>query len=548
VVRSQQLRSAAISDTGYARTVNEDIVHNDDERGIYAVIDGMGGQAAGEEAARIALEQVRGRLERPVGNIEERVREAIALANNSIVDAAQRNDAWRGMGCVLTIGVLDSGTLTVGHVGDSRLYKFGVPNGSGKLRLEKVTHDHSPVGEMEEAGELSEEEAMRHPRRNEVYRDVGLQPHTPRDENFIEVLQVPAEPESAFLFCSDGLSDVLRSDEIRRIVEENAGDVSLVARRLIEAANENSKDNVSVVYAEGTSFAASLGRVSAEPAGPHVEVLAAEPASEDTEKLPTFRFAKPPEPEEPAAKSHTAAVIVLSILLAAAAGAAGWLWIQQQNAPKRLVVEPGPGAIAAAMDRARAGDLVVVRGGEYPERLHLKSAVWLVGESSEKPVIKGDGSDGPVAVADGVQQARLENLAFSGEKLPAGAAGIAVRDSGVLLENIELSRFSGPALTIEGKSHAVLENSHIHSNTGTAIVVRDGAFARITHNRFSGPGSVAPPVLIDVLSPRGADIIDNLFLGAKPDSIRGEPRGRYPENYFVTDPERRSPAPGDVRR
>src|SRR5437764_15398022 len=97
------------------------------------------------------------------------------------------------MACVLTVAVLDDGDVVVGHVGDTRLYKFR--NGS----LQKITRDHSPVGEREDARELSELEAMRHPRRNEVFRDVGSEPHHADDPDFIDVERMPFEPDAALL-------------------------------------------------------------------------------------------------------------------------------------------------------------------------------------------------------------------------------------------------------------------------------------------------------------------------------------------------------------
>ena len=127
------------------------------ERGIFLVVDGIGGQAAGEKAAEIAVERVRARLERQTGTAEQRIREAIAMANNEILRAARGNPEWQGMACVLTLAVLENGSAVVGHVGDSRLYQIR----RGEIR--KITHDHSPVGEREDSGELSEAEAMRHP-------------------------------------------------------------------------------------------------------------------------------------------------------------------------------------------------------------------------------------------------------------------------------------------------------------------------------------------------------------------------------------------------
>src|SRR5579871_6647197 len=92
-------RSFAGSDQG-VRGNNEDEVYADDARGIYFVVDGMGGHAAGEQAARIAKERLLGRLARATGTPQQRVREAIALANNAIFEAAESHPEWKGMACV----------------------------------------------------------------------------------------------------------------------------------------------------------------------------------------------------------------------------------------------------------------------------------------------------------------------------------------------------------------------------------------------------------------------------------------------------------------
>jgi len=121
------------------------------------------------------VERLRARLERQTGTAEQRVREAVAMANNEILRAAQSQPEWAGMACVLTVVVLEDSSAVVGHVGDSRLYKIRAG------AISKLTHDHSPVGEREDRGELTEGEAMRHPRRNEVFRDVGSEQHAPED-------------------------------------------------------------------------------------------------------------------------------------------------------------------------------------------------------------------------------------------------------------------------------------------------------------------------------------------------------------------------------
>src|SRR6185436_7535128 len=226
------LKAAGDSHPGLQRAVNEDRFHYDPARGLFLVIDGVGGQAAGEKAAETALGILRARLERETGPVDDRVREAIALANAEILRLASLRAEYAGMACVLTVAVVVNGEAVVGHVGDTRLYKL---RGG---RIEKLTKDHSPVGEREDAGEISEAEAMRHPRRNEVYRDVGSEPHGPSDPDFIDLFRTPFEPDAAFLLCSDGLSDGLGSAAIRDLVEAHAGRPHEVARSLVDAAND----------------------------------------------------------------------------------------------------------------------------------------------------------------------------------------------------------------------------------------------------------------------------------------------------------------------
>ena len=113
---------AGQTDPGAKRENNEDRFHADPDRGIFFVIDGVGGQAAGEKAADTAYNLLRARLERPTGTPADRVREAITIANNEIFRLSESNEAWRGMACVLTVVVVEDGQITVGQVGDSRLY------------------------------------------------------------------------------------------------------------------------------------------------------------------------------------------------------------------------------------------------------------------------------------------------------------------------------------------------------------------------------------------------------------------------------------------
>ena len=255
-----RFNSAGLSDPGKKRENNEDRFHADPERGIYFVIDGVGGQAAGEKAADTAHQILRARLERPTGTVPDRIREAITLANNEIHRLAAANDDWHGMACVLTVAVVEEQQVHSGQVGDSRLYVIN----PGEIR--KLTHDHSPVGEREDRGEIDEVSAMRHPRRNEVYRDVGTLEHRPEDADFIEITTRTDLRRVVLLLCSDGLSDLVTSRQILSIVEAQAGNPQMAAKALVDAANEaGGKDNITVVLVEGPRFAPGVRRRLSSP-------------------------------------------------------------------------------------------------------------------------------------------------------------------------------------------------------------------------------------------------------------------------------------------
>jgi PPM family protein phosphatase len=211
------LTSAAATDTGLLRESNEDRCWMDREKGVFLVVDGVGGQAAGALAAETAVEAIRETIFAE-GSPVDRVRQSIAHANNRIYHRAQREEACRGMACVLTLAVVEGDELAVGHVGDSRLYLIW--NGS----IRKITSDHSPVGEEEDAGALTETEAMLHPRRNEVFRDVGSRPRHAEDADFIEIRRCRFRPDAAILLCSDGLTDHLTGAQVRDIAERYDGD------------------------------------------------------------------------------------------------------------------------------------------------------------------------------------------------------------------------------------------------------------------------------------------------------------------------------------
>jgi serine/threonine protein phosphatase PrpC len=259
MTKSLAWRSAVASDPGRMRSENQDRAYADDELGIFLVVDGLGGHAAGEKAAETAVDAIRQEMVKPGGDPKERIRRAITAANNRISEEAAANETWRGMACVLTLALISDEKVFVGHVGDSRLYLTW----NGAIR--KLTSDHSPVGEREDAGELNEAEAMAHPRRHEVFRDVGSRHRQADEEDFIEMKEFLFKPDAAILVCSDGLSDLLTSAEMLEVMERYDGDPAQVADELVEAANlAGGTDNITAIFVAGSEFLGNASPAAAE--------------------------------------------------------------------------------------------------------------------------------------------------------------------------------------------------------------------------------------------------------------------------------------------
>lgn len=240
------------TNVGKVRTNNEDCFISqyiwNNQFVLCAAIDGMGGYEGGEVAADIARFTLINDLEDFQGDdVFEALKQAFVNANNEIVRHRQATPKYSSMGCVATVGLFDiiGRQLYVVHVGDSRLYRF--QNGV----LQKLSHDHSIVGYREEIGDLTEEEAMKHPQRSVISRSIGHESHTVNDEGFLETSIFPLLTDAEYLFCSDGLSDMLRSHEIREVLAEDSISTEDKVNRLINDAIEaGGKDNITVVLVQ----------------------------------------------------------------------------------------------------------------------------------------------------------------------------------------------------------------------------------------------------------------------------------------------------------
>lgn len=239
------------SDTGMQRSNNEDANIArfiwDDNHILCAAIDGIGGYEGGEIAAAIARDTIIRYVNAyPSSHPLTTIKQALVEANNEIVRAKEGDPKLSQMGCVCTAAIIDTDDclLYMAHVGDSRLYQW-----TGGV-MTKLSHDHSLVGYREEVGDLTEHEAMHHPMRNQIERSLGDRFHQFDDENFIEATIFPITGQTQFLFCSDGLSDMLTSAQIASKLSNNSTPQQEVDS-LIDAANAaGGKDNITVVIAK----------------------------------------------------------------------------------------------------------------------------------------------------------------------------------------------------------------------------------------------------------------------------------------------------------
>jgi PPM family protein phosphatase len=547
------LRAAADSNPGLQRDVNEDRVHVDVSRGLFMVIDGVGGHAAGGKAADIALTMVRTRLERETGSVVDRVREAIAIANNEIHRAAGLRPEWNGMACVLTVVVVDETRAVVGHVGDTRLYKLRDD------RIDKITRDHSPVGEREDSNELSELEAMHHPRRNEVYRDVGSDPHQPDDPDFIDVREIPFEPDAALLLCSDGLTDQIDSSAMHDVIDRFAGQPEQVVKGLIDAANAaGGKDNIGVVYVEGERFASSDGRPGRAAAAEITRRLGTNAVAERPAVVDKRQSAKSSRARRAGApRAVMIAVIVLLAAVIAIAAVRLWpyaaLFERRANAPLAAqagTIAVGPmESISAALQRADPGSLVLVEPGEYRETLTLKNNVRVVSRVPRGATIRlsGTASEADAAVvAASVTGAELAGFRIVGDAATPLGTGVLVRGSEVSLVDIEVTGAVNTAIAVDGTSVATILASDVHDNPGAALAIRS-ASARIAHNVFMRNG-MSERVRRSFIIDEGADpqFSGNVFHGVSHDAFGDlsdasrAALGR--DNWFADAPDPRSPS------
>jgi protein phosphatase len=234
------LRVGVRSDVGRVRAKNEDASWTDPEGGLFIVADGLGGQQAGEVASRVAVEEIRRFLEAwSTAPVSARLlAEAVGFANETICSLSEDDPTLRDMGTTVVVSLIREGRLLLAHVGDSRAYLL---DEAGLVRL---TEDHSTVARWVREGQLTEEQARIHPHRGLVERCLGLQPFVQ-----VDIRELPFK-EGRLLLCTDGLTEMLRDDEIQEVLMAHE-DPQAACDVLVAAANERGGlDNITVIVVQ----------------------------------------------------------------------------------------------------------------------------------------------------------------------------------------------------------------------------------------------------------------------------------------------------------
>ncbi|MGC4115158.1 MAG: Stp1/IreP family PP2C-type Ser/Thr phosphatase [Myxococcales bacterium] len=248
-----RLESAGKTHVGMKRNHNEDNYLLLPEESLFCVADGMGGHSSGEIASKIAVTEVSEffkytakdrditwpfKMDKNRNYDENRLSTAIKVANARIFEASQAEAKYRGMGTTIVSCYFVNGDVMVGHVGDSRVYRFVAAD----QKLVQLTEDHSLLNDYIKAKKLTPEEIENFPHKNVIVRALGM-----KDSVVVDVTRLQPQENDIFLLCSDGLSGMVSDPKMEEILSKQP-DIDKAAQNLIDAANAaGGNDNVSCI-------------------------------------------------------------------------------------------------------------------------------------------------------------------------------------------------------------------------------------------------------------------------------------------------------------
>lgn len=234
----------SITDPGKVRERNEDTVaicENGTKEKLLIVADGMGGHKDGEKASHIALNHITKRFESisSVGNKEDAInwiQTTVSEANVEIFKYVTEHPESQGMGTTIVLAVLTPAFLLIGNIGDSSGYVYK------NKKLHKITVDHTLVNLLVKSGELTEEEAKNHPKKNVLMKALGSSTNIEMD-----IFNVELGIDGIFL-CSDGLTNMLSDAQIVKVLNDNTSIKEKLEKLVFKANNRGGNDNITIAY------------------------------------------------------------------------------------------------------------------------------------------------------------------------------------------------------------------------------------------------------------------------------------------------------------
>ena len=249
-----RVRTEGLTHKGMKRDGNEDSFDVSVEEKLFMVADGMGGHNSGEIASKIAVETVANffrttsmddeltwpyRLDRKLNMAQNRLLTAVKLANTRIFEISHRNTDYQGMGTTASCMYIENDTVYIGHVGDSRVYL----QRTGEFQ--QITEDHSLLNQTLKIQKLTEDQITNFKHKNVLVRALGI-----IGEVEVDLLDMQGRAGDRYLICSDGLTNMLRDEELDHILKDSK-DLQSAAQTMIDRANANGgNDNITVVLVE----------------------------------------------------------------------------------------------------------------------------------------------------------------------------------------------------------------------------------------------------------------------------------------------------------
>ena len=238
------MKCFSITDPGKVRERNEDCVaicENEMGEKLLIVADGMGGHKDGEKASHLALNLITDRFKNisSVGNKEDAInwiQNTVSEANVAIFKYVTEHPESYGMGTTIVLSILTPSFLLIGNIGDSSGYVYK------NNKLHKITIDHTLVNLLVKSGEITEEEAKNHPKKNVLMKALGSSTNVEMD-----IFNVELGVDGIFL-CSDGLTNMLDDNQITKVLNEDSTVKEKLEKLVFKANNRGGNDNISIAF------------------------------------------------------------------------------------------------------------------------------------------------------------------------------------------------------------------------------------------------------------------------------------------------------------